>query len=39
MPVLFECVEAYKIFYGALWNEYAFNTIASVKCCGLNALN
>lgn len=39
MTILLECVEAHKVVYGAFGDKYALNTIAPIKCRGLNALN
>ena len=39
VAVLFERVEAHKVVCCAFRNKHAFNTIAPIKCGGLNALN
>ena len=39
VSILFERVEAHKVVHSALRDYHAVNTITSIKCGGLNALN
>ena len=38
VTVLLECAEAHKVVCCAFRNKHALNTIAPIKCRGLNAL-